>query len=327
MRKLIVAVLVAAFTAAGALGQSQSAPTLRIVSEDGNRLPSELMYGNTKVKPLRLRPGTNTPITIDDTDFFVQQQYVDFLSRFPDQGGFAFWQNDINICGTDRACIDNKRVNVSAAFFLSIEFQETGFLVYRMYKAAYGDAQGQASVGGVLSPIPVPVVKREEFMPDTRRIGDGVIVGTTGWPERLNNNKNAFALEFVSRARFTSLYPSNMSPTDFVTTLNTNTGGALDTGEQQTLIAELTANNTTAGRASVVRKVAEDSTLAAAETNKAFVLMQFFGYLKRDPNAAPDANHSGYNFWLGKLNDNNGNFVQAQMVKAFIDSIEYRARF
>ncbi|MCA1635832.1 MAG: DUF4214 domain-containing protein [Acidobacteria bacterium] len=326
MRKFIVAVLVVALTAAGALGQSQGAPTLRIVSEDGNNLPSELMYGNTKVKPLRLRPGTNQPITIDDTDFFVQQQYVDFLSRFPDQGGFAFWQNDINVCGPNPACIDNKRVNVSAAFFLSIEFQETGFLVYRMYKAAFGDAQGQASVGGVLTPIQVPVVKREEFMPDTRSIGQGVIVGTPGWPERLEANKASFAQEFVSRSRFTSAFAA-LTPTAFVDALNTNTGGALDAGERQTLINELTANNTPSGRASVLRKVAEDSTLAAAETNKAFVLMQFFGYLKRNPNDAPDANHSGYNFWLGKLNDNNGNFVQAQMVKAFIDSIEYRARF
>src|SRR5918912_1082229 len=131
MRKLIAATFVLAFACAGALAQTQQAPTLRIVSEDGNRLPSELLYGNTKVKPLRLRPGTNVPITIDDTDFFVQQQYVDFLSRFPDQSGFAFWQNDINQCGANQACVDVHRVNVSAAFFLSIEFQGTGYLVYR----------------------------------------------------------------------------------------------------------------------------------------------------------------------------------------------------
>ncbi len=327
MRKFIVAVLFVAFTAAAALGQSQGAPTLRIVSEDGNKLPSELMYGNTKVKPLRLRPGTNQPITIDDTDFFVQQQYVDFLSRFPDQGGFAFWQNEINSCGPDLACIDNKRVNVSAAFFLSIEYQESGFLVHRIYKAAFGDAVGQATIGGVLTNIPVPVVTREEFMPDTRRIGQDVIVGTQGWPERLNNNKNAFAQEFVSRSRFTTAFPSSMTPTEFVDKLNANTGGALDAGERQALIQELTASNNNAGRASVLRKVAEDATLEAAEKNKAFVLAQYFGYLKRNPNQGPDTNHSGYNFWLGKLNEFNGNFVQAQMVKAFIDSIEYRARF
>src|ERR687892_355005 len=118
MRKFIVAALVVACAAAGALGQSQSAPTLRIIAEDGNKLPAELMYGNTKVKPLRLRPGTNIPITIDDSDFFVQQHYVDFLSRFPDQSGFAFWQDQINSCGPNNpACTEARRVNTSGAFF------------------------------------------------------------------------------------------------------------------------------------------------------------------------------------------------------------------
>ena len=106
MRKLIAAMFVLAFACGGALAQSQQAPTLRIVSEDGNRLPSELMYGNTKVKPLRLRPGTNQPITIDDSDFFVQEQYVDFLSRFPDASGFQFWQNEINQCGANAGCVE-----------------------------------------------------------------------------------------------------------------------------------------------------------------------------------------------------------------------------
>ena len=96
------------------------------------------MYGNTKVKPLRLRPGTNVPITIDDSDFFVQQHYVDFLSRFPDQAGFSFWQDDINRCGASSpGCTEAHRINVSAAFFLSIEFQQTGYLVYRLNQAAF----------------------------------------------------------------------------------------------------------------------------------------------------------------------------------------------
>src|SRR5919107_5768856 len=119
MRKFIAAMLGVAFAAGAALAQTQPAPTLRIVSEDGNRLPAELTYGNTKVKPLRLRPGTNTPITIDDSDFFVQQQYVDFLSRFPDQSGFSFWQGEINQCGADAICREVRRINTSAAFFLS----------------------------------------------------------------------------------------------------------------------------------------------------------------------------------------------------------------
>src|SRR3954463_4531883 len=106
------------------VGYAQSPPTLRIVTETPG-LPSELFYGNIKVKPLRLRPGTNTPITINDADFFVSQQYVDFLSRFPDQSGFNFWTGEITGCNSDPACTDIKRINVSGAFFLSIEFKET----------------------------------------------------------------------------------------------------------------------------------------------------------------------------------------------------------
>ena len=87
-------------TACAALTVWGQAPTLRIVTEVPN-LPSELYYGNTKVKPLRLRPGTNTPITINDSDFFVNQQYVDFLGRFPDQGGFDFWTSQITACGAN----------------------------------------------------------------------------------------------------------------------------------------------------------------------------------------------------------------------------------
>jgi len=55
--------------------------------------------------------------------------------------------------------------------------------------------------------------------------------------------------------------------------------------------------------------------------------MQYFGYLRRDPNTGPDTNFDGYHFWLNKLNDFNGNFVNAEMVKAFILSGEYRKRF
>jgi hypothetical protein len=262
-----------------------------------------------------------------NTRFFVRQHYLDFLNREPDAGGMNFWTNGIDLCGPDAQCLLNKRVDTSAAFFLSIEFQETGYLVHRMYKTAYGEAQGQATINGVLTPILVPVVRLDEFLRDTQRIGLGVIVGTAGWPERLAANKAAFAQEFVARSRFTTQFPGTLTPTQFVDQLNTNAGNVLNAGERQALIDELTANNTPAGRASVLTKVAEDADLASAETNKAFVLMQYFGYLRRNPNDAPDANHSGYNFWLTKLNEFGGDFRAAQMVLAFIDSIEYKQRF
>ncbi len=82
-----------------------------------------------------------------------------------------------------------------------------------------------------------------------------------------------------------------------------------------------------AARGRALRRVAENSLLAQQEFNKAFVLMQYLGYLRRNPNDAPDGDFAGYNFWLGKLNQFNGNFVNAEMVKAFIVSGEYRQRF
>lgn len=83
----------------------------------------------------------------------------------------------------------------------------------------------------------------------------------------------------------------------------------------------------TESRSSVLRKVIEDQAFQDKEFNSVFVLMQYFGYLRRDPDAAPDHNPSGYNFWLHKLNQFNGNFVNADMVKSFISSTEYRQRF
>ena len=315
MRKFIAAVFAVAFTASAALAQSQQAPTLRIVSEDGNRLPSDLMYGNTKVKPLRLRPGTNVPITIDDSDFFVQQQYVDFLSRFPDPDGFSFWQGEINQCGSNATCRETKRINVSAAFFLSIESQETGFFIYKTYKAAFGNLPGK----------PVPV-RRETFMPEARGIANGIIVGQGNWQQELNDHKNAYVLAFVQRSDFVSKYPASLSAGAYVDALFA-TAGVTPTAQERQAAVTAFGSGGNAGRAAALRSVVESQTLHNHEFNNAFVLQQYFGYLKRNPDEGPDVDFSGYSFWLGKLNQFHGNFVQAEMVKAFINSDEYRARF
>jgi hypothetical protein len=319
--RFAVAAIVITLASLSAFGQG--APTLRIVTEIPN-LPSELYYGNIKVKPLRLRPGTNTPITINDTDFFVNQQYVDFLSRFPDQAGMDFWISQITYCGNNAGCIEVARNNTSGAFFLSIEFQETGYLVERMYKAAYGDVTSTSTIGGTHQ-LSVPIVRRSEFLPDTLQIAHGVVVGQSGWQQLLENNKVAFAADFVSRARFNTAYPAGMSASQFVDTLNTNAGNPLSQSERDQLVSQLGSG--ALNRAQVVRAIAEDQDLAGAEKNKAFVLMQYFGYLRRDPNVGNDTDYSGYDFWLTKLNQFNGNFIQAEMVKAFLTSTEYLNRF
>jgi len=77
----------------------------------------------------------------------------------------------------------------------------------------------------------------------------------------------------------------------------------------------------------LMRAVAEDVDLRNAEFNRAFVLMQYFGYLRRNPNDPQDSDYTGYDFWLTKLNQFGGNYINAEMVKAILTSIEYRQRF
>jgi hypothetical protein len=252
--------------------------------------------------------------SVDGTGFFVAQHYRDFLGREPDQSGLNFWTQGIDSCGADFVCQEVKRIDTSAAFFLSIEFQETGYLVYRAYKAAYGNMPGK----------PAPL-KLSEFTPDTQRIAQGVVVNALGWAELLESNKQNYFVGFVGDPRFVAAFPASLTAAQFVDRLNQNAGQVLSAAERDALVNGLT--NGTLTRAQVLRAVAEDADTQRQEFNRAFVLMQYFGYLRRDPDAAPDADFNGYNFWLGKLDEFNGNWRAAEMVKAFVSSIEYRKRF
>ena len=274
-------------------------------------------------------PPITNPLDNSDARFFVRQHYIDFLNREPDQSGSDFWSHQISDCGTNQACIELKRINVSGAFFLSIEFQETGYLVERMYKAAYGDATGNSTFNGAHQ-LPVPIVRFNEFLVDSQQIGRGVVIGQPGADQLLESNKVAFANDFVSRTRFSSAFASTLTPTQFVDALFTHAGVTPSASDRTAAINEFGGATNTAdigARARAVRRVAENNDLNNAEKNKAFVLMQYFGYLRRDPNAGQDVDHSGYDFWLTKLLQFNGNFVSAEMVKAFIVSAEYRQRF
>jgi hypothetical protein len=271
-------------------------------------------------------PGANP---IDQAVFFVRRHYLDFLSREPDQSGWDFWTNQITSCGTNTQCTEVRRVDVSASFFLSIEFQNNGYLVERFHKVAYGDAPGSSTFGGAHQLL-VPNVRFSEFLQGTQRIGQGVIVLATGWEQLLEGNKRAYALEFVQTGRFITEFPTSMTAAQFVDQLNQRAGNVLSAGERMTTInlfsGAADSSNTTA-RAQAVRQVAEDADLYNAEYNRAFVLAEYFGYLRRNPNDAPDSDYTGYDFWLTKLNQFNGNYINAEMVKAFLSSIEYRQRF
>ena len=281
----------------GAVLAGQSAATLTIADNDAPPPPAN---------------------PVDDPQSYVRQHYHDFLNREPDASGLQFWTDNITQCGADAQCVQVKRVNVSAAFFLSIEFQETGYLVYRLHQAAFDTGE---------------TLRLRTFLADTQEIGRGVVVGAPGWEQQLEQNKQEFVRRFVSRPEFAAAFPVSLSPDQFVDRLNSHTldplqpsaGGALTQAERDQLVSDLAAGRK--GRAEVLRAVAENAEFQRRQFNKAFVLMQYFGYLRRNPNDAPDADFTGYNFWLGKLNQFHGNFVQAEMVKAFIVSTEYRSRF
>jgi hypothetical protein len=256
---------------------------------------------------------------LDATAYFVRQQYLDFLGREPDEAGLNFWVNNIEACGADGNCRTAKRTDTSAAFFLSIESQQTGYLVYRMYQSAYGEMPG--------TPVPLRLA---EFRPDMQLIGRGVVVNENGWQAKLEANKRAFALEFVQRARFVSAYPTTMTPDEFVDRLFLKAGVTPEFGDRAAAVAEFggTADSgDVTARERALRHVAENSLLREQKFNRAFVLMQYFGYLGRDPNSGQDSDFSGYSFWLTKLDNFNGDFRRAEMVKAFLVAGEYRARF
>ena len=242
----------------------------------------------------------NIPNPIDVSSYIVRQHYVDFLNREPDQAGSDFWISQLQGCGTDSACVEAKRVNTSAAFFLWIEFQQTGYLVYRMYKSSYGR---------------VPLMR--EFLQDQGAVAKGVMVGTDGWAAKLAANQQAFIQGWVQRAEFQARY-AGLTNEQFLNALIANLGVMIPTVERDNLLQDL---NNGVSRADVLGKLVENPTFSRNELSSAFVLTQYFGYLRRDPDAA------GYNFWLNKLNAFGGNYVNAEMVKAFLRSTEYRNRF
>jgi len=244
----------------------------------------------------------------DDSRNFVRQHYHDFLNREPDEEGLSFWTNEIESCGADARCREVKRINVSAAFFLSIEFQTTGYFVRRLY--LFYQAR--------ISPV------WREFMRDTQELGRGVVVGDPGWEERLAANRRVFVEDWYARHRAVLESQLNagkpsLTNDEYVAALFRRVAVTPAEAERQALVDGLNAGALT--RAGVLARVADHPELIRRELNRAFVMMQYFGYLRREPDAA------GYNFWLNKLNSFGGNYIEAEMVKAFISSDEYRERF
>jgi hypothetical protein len=235
---------------------------------------------------------------IDTNEFFVRQQYLDFLGREPDQGGFDFWTGKLNQCNGDSVCQRQRRIDVSVAFFQSQEFHDTGAYVYRLYAGALGR---QLTYG--------------EFTADQPQ----VIGGTD-----LDANKTAFTNQFVTRAEFAQRYQANTTAASFVDALlqtaRDTTGVDLSSQRANLITRYQTGGTLSESRALVLHDVAENQALATAVYNPSFVEMEYFGYLRRG------IDQGGYDFWLNVLNNSDaGNY--RGMVCSFITSTEYQRRF
>ncbi|MET0647110.1 MAG: hypothetical protein ABW208_10850 [Pyrinomonadaceae bacterium] len=289
--------------------------------------------GNVEAAKTSPETATTTPNVVvnvvDDARFFVLQHYRDFLGRDPDSAGFDFWTDQIAACGADAGCVDVMRTNVSQSFFLSIEFQQTGFLVQRFYRATFGESAQR----------PRGLPRIAELLADAREVGAGVIVGEPGWELKLAQNREAFARAWVERPEVLLELPAELSAAQFVDKLFATSGVTPTTPERDAALVAFGAGGV-AGRAAALRSVAESGSVYNRLYNPAFVQMQYIGYLRRNPDDAPDNGFSGFDFWLGKMNQFSApgedvrdpltaqrRIQRAEMVRAFIVSGEYRRRF
>jgi uncharacterized repeat protein (TIGR01451 family) len=234
---------------------------------------------------------TGTPNPIVDSTFFVRQQYIDFLGREPDPAGLAGWLDVLNNCGT-KYPTPCDRIEVSAGFFRSPEFQARGYFIYRFYPVALGRNPSYA-----------------EFMPDLAKVS-GFLSDA-----QLEANKVAFVQEFMARTEFRNKYDSLTTPTAYVDGL-LQTAGLTNHPLRETWITSLT--NGTATRAEVLRALAESLEVYNKFYTESFVVMQYFGYLRRDPDSL-------YLEWIKTMNSNGGDY--RVMINGFMNSSEYFLRF
>ena len=263
--------------------------------------PASMFLGSPSRATLTITDNDSTPPTtnpIDDAQFFVRQHYVDFLDREADPGGLAYWTNQITQCGSDAACIADRRISVSAAFFFSPEFQQSGSFVYGLYKAALGRDPSFA-----------------EFTTDRNRV--------IGGPD-LQTSRDQLSYDFAGRTEFLTKYPGGSDFVGLLLQTAHDSSGAdltpLEGGLRQDYNSCLTSGTPlTICQGRAVQMVIDYPAFSEAVFNPSFVLMEYFGYLRRG------ADVGGYNFWLNVLNSSGNNY--RGIVCAFITSAEYQLRF
>ncbi|HSQ23176.1 MAG TPA: PQQ-dependent sugar dehydrogenase, partial [Pyrinomonadaceae bacterium] len=191
--------------------------------------PTGAILGSPNIATVTIADNETTTATnpIDSTNFLVYQHYLDFLNRQPDPSGFQFWTNNITSCGANPGCLEVQRINTSASFFLSIEFNETGLLAYLTNKAAFGNMS---------APNPPVPLTYNQFVNDATILQRDFVFGAPGANAQLEINKQTYFNEFVTRPQFLSKY-GNLSNRDYIDTLFDTAG--LNTTTAELYIAKL----------------------------------------------------------------------------------------
>jgi uncharacterized delta-60 repeat protein len=300
-----------------AAGETTKTVTVPIIDDAHVEGPQTFQLRLSNASGATLGSFATATVTITDNDtgaapnpaqgppheFFVRQQYLDFLSREPDAGGFQAWLGVLNNCpnantgpevqsGCDRIFVSGE------GFFRSVEFSLKGAYVFRFYKVAFNRLPEYTEIVADMS----------------------FVAGAT--EQEVFQRRAELAARFTQRAEFQSAF-SVMTNEQYVaallgrynlTQVTTRDPASPDTGAKQVLTA---AQLAALPRDRALRAIADSDEVTAREFNNAFVAMQYYGYLRRKPEP------SGYAAWLVVLQSGD---VRA-MVNGFLNSQEYRLRF
>jgi uncharacterized delta-60 repeat protein len=253
--------------------------------------PTGASLGSPTIALITITDNEVTPSTanpIDENNFFIRQHYLDFLDREPEAEGFTYWTTILNGCGTDEACLNRVRVEISSRFFIELEFQRTGFYVMRIYQASYGH------------PPTYP-----QFISDRRLV------------QNSTESQKLFASQWVQRADFLASYPTALSAAEFVKKLY-DQANVPDLAPRAA--AQQALENQTKTRADVLYDLVELAGFQAKEYNPAFVRMMYFGYLRREVEA------DGFTYWMNVLTNLSPNNYRS-MICGFVNAGEYQLRF
>jgi hypothetical protein len=267
--------------------------TIRLQSNSGE---TAYVPGAITIDPGVLYTSSNP---VDDSRFFVIQQYVDLTGREPDQATIEKLTAQLTHCVPRIDCLRVRKVDISTNLLVENELPATGVFLYGLYSTALGRMPRFA-----------------EFENDR-----AAIVNQKGEVEAV---RMALANVFVERPEFKRTYPATMKPAEFVDNILAlivqSTG--IDLGSERSLLIGLLDDNSN-GRAAVLARLAADQRLVDAHYNQTLVMFQYFTHLRRNPDEA------GFNAWVNTLKSKPLRDPDAarSMVCNFLNSAEYQNRF